>query len=111
LFKIGKFAGQVDVPTMINCPQVKQLSLGPNSMLILTVQNKILGYGKNAHAHLDNNEAVKSVTAFQPIPLPPKLLKQQITKIATGNHFSLFVTERGELWARGDAFLEILFDK
>jgi len=37
-----------------------------------------------------------------------KVDEQQIVDIATSYSFTLIVTEKGQLWARGESFLEML---
>lgn len=43
-----------------------------------------------------------------PVENAPRLLNGKICQIASGSHFSLFVSDTGKLFARGKTFLDLI---
>jgi alpha-tubulin suppressor-like RCC1 family protein len=80
-------------------PKVIAVAAGFSHSLFLTEDGKLWGMGGNLLGQLGDGTRHTSMFPLQiPVPNNPNL---KVTTVVAGRHFSLFLTEDGELWGMG----------
>lgn len=76
-------------------------------ILAKSIDKKWYAFGRNKLSHVFNDE--KTFESFTDVSAGLETLKKHnVIQFSTGSHFSLFVTDQGKLFVRGDAFIDSL---
>lgn len=80
------------------------MTCGKTNIIVVGEDNKIYGLGTSKDGHLGPNSKYET---FTPIPFGDEdSSSEKIVQLASGTHFTLFVTESGKLYACGNKFLK-----
>lgn len=83
---------------------VRLVAVGQESVMVVLEDNTIWCKGESAEHHFPRDASRAAFAALQ--LWADKSEEEKIVDIASGAGFTLFVTESGQLWARGQRFLE-----
>lgn len=85
--------------------KVKLVALGKFSIFVVTEDNKVYRQGNSKEGHLGPNSDYSQMTRLERFD-EEEQITEPIVDIASGTHFTFFVTETGKLYAIGNRFLK-----
>lgn len=80
-----------EVPSKLYC--------GPRQKFVIAESGKVFFVGESTDFELPNNSTVAALKEFK--LSSDEANAETIIDIACGNHYNLFVTNKGRLWASG----------
>jgi hypothetical protein len=95
--------------TLVNIPNEAQLqtyAVGRHSVVVLGTDQRLYWWGKSKYKHFQENDGQQGNFTLMPTEAAPRLLEGKIIQMASGSHCTLFVTNCGQLFARGKVYLE-----
>ena len=81
-------------------------SIGRYSMIVMGTDQKFYWWGKNKYKHFQDSDVSYDRFTALANECAPKLSSGKIIQMASGSHFTLFVSDTGKLFARGKFFLD-----
>eukprot|EP00928_Gymnodinium_smaydae_P063004 TRINITY_DN46712_c0_g1_i1.p1 TRINITY_DN46712_c0_g1~~TRINITY_DN46712_c0_g1_i1.p1 ORF type:complete len:1025 (+),score=209.02 TRINITY_DN46712_c0_g1_i1:163-3237(+) len=102
---VWRFDGESTNPEP--CPEfdvidgvIRQISIGEKHVLVLTYDGTVYSRGETVYGSAGHGGA-RSMPDFKPVP---GLKNRKVTFIAAGPHFSIAVTQEGDVYSWGQAF-------
>lgn len=87
--------------------KIDLVSVGKYSVIVKTVDDKYYQMGNSKFGHL--KEADGATDKLIEIDGKMAILKREkVTQMISGSHFTLFLTDDGKVFGRGDQFLKII---
>lgn len=84
--------------------KVKDVFIGHKTRFVISQTGKVYAQGESKSFNLPNDQSMSSFKEFK----LPESSTEEIIHISCGNHYTVYTTKSGKVWATGRQFLKRL---